>query len=59
MGTPFETVTLTALGRNKEMFYGMLDEARLLALKETEGKVVMYTALGSEVNNFFLMKYFH
>lgn len=52
MGTPFETVTLTALGRNKEMFYKMLEDARQLALKETEGKVVMYTALGSEWRPF-------
>ncbi|XP_063709570.1 mitochondrial chaperone BCS1 [Culicoides brevitarsis] len=52
MGTPFETVTLTALGQNKEMFYKMLEEARQLALKETEGKVVMYTAMGSEWRPF-------
>nr|CAH0101010.1 unnamed protein product [Daphnia galeata] len=52
MGIPWETVTMTALGRNKNMFKDMLEEARLLALKQTEGRTILYTALGSEWRQF-------
>lgn len=52
MGVPWENVTLTAFGRNKNMYFNMLEEARHLALKETEGKTIMYTALGSEWRPF-------
>lgn len=44
----FETVTLTAFGRNRSMFMTILDEARRLALQSADGQTVMYTALGSE-----------
>ncbi|CAG5127058.1 unnamed protein product [Candidula unifasciata] len=44
----FETVTLTALGRNRGMFMSILDEARKLALQSTDGQTVMYTAMGAE-----------
>ncbi|KAI9553057.1 hypothetical protein GHT06_020947 [Daphnia sinensis] len=52
MGVPWETVTLTALGKNKKMFTDMLEEARLVALKQTEGRTILYTALGSEWRQF-------
>ncbi|CAD7092463.1 unnamed protein product [Hermetia illucens] len=52
MGVPWESVTLTAFGRNKEMYFNILEEARQLALKETEGKTIMYTAMGAEWRPF-------
>lgn len=30
MGIPWETVTLTALGRNKNLFTNLLDEGRII-----------------------------
>ncbi|XP_022919134.1 mitochondrial chaperone BCS1 [Onthophagus taurus] len=48
MGVPWETVTLTAFGRNKAIYFNILEEARQMALKKHEGKTVMYTAMGSE-----------
>lgn len=52
MGIPFETVELTAFGRNKALYYNILQEARELALKYTEGKTLLYTAMGSEWRQF-------
>jgi len=52
MGIPWETVTLTALGRDRQLYSSMLEEARLVALKQTEGKTILYTALGSEWKQF-------
>lgn len=52
MGIPFETVQLTAFGRNKQLYFNILEEARELALVETEGKTLMYTAMGSEWRQF-------
>ncbi|CAK1599774.1 unnamed protein product [Parnassius mnemosyne] len=52
MGIPFETVTLTAFGRNKQIYYDILEEARTMALKQHEGMTVMYTAMGSEWRAF-------
>lgn len=52
MGVPWESVTLTAFGRDKNLYFNMLEEARQLALKETEGKTLMYTAMGSEWRQF-------
>ena len=51
-GTPWETVTLTAFGRNRALFFGILDEARKMALSKQEGKTVMYSAMGSEWRQF-------
>ncbi|CAG9853623.1 unnamed protein product [Phyllotreta striolata] len=48
MGTPWETVQLTAFGRNKQLFFTILEDARQMALEQHEGKTIMYTALGSE-----------
>lgn len=52
MGVPWETVTLTALGNNKAVFTQMLEEARCLAMRENDGRTVMYTAMGSEWRQF-------
>eukprot|EP00112_Aurelia_sp_Birch-Aquarium-sp1_P004520 Seg1512.6 transcript_id=Seg1512.6/GoldUCD/mRNA.D3Y31 product="Mitochondrial chaperone BCS1" protein_id=Seg1512.6/GoldUCD/D3Y31 len=51
-GAPWETVTLTSLGRNKEIFYEMLDEAKHLALSQQEGKTTMYVPMGAEWRQF-------
>lgn len=52
LGLPFETVSLTAFGRDRNLYFNILEEARQLALKETEGKTLMYTAMGSEWRQF-------
>jgi mitochondrial chaperone BCS1 len=52
MGVPWETVTMTAFGRDKNVYFKMLEEARQLALQYTEGKTIMYTAMGSEWREF-------
>ncbi|KTF81704.1 hypothetical protein cypCar_00009913 [Cyprinus carpio] len=51
-GTPWESVTFTALGRDRQIFFNILQEARELALKQEEGRTVMYTALGAEWRPF-------
>lgn len=51
-GAPWESVTLTALGTNRNVYFEILDEARKLALQKTEGRTVMYTAMGSEWRPF-------
>lgn len=51
-GIPWETVQLTAFGRDKNLYFKILEEARQLALKNTEGKTIMYTAMGSEWRPF-------
>ncbi|CAG9769007.1 unnamed protein product [Ceutorhynchus assimilis] len=52
MGVPWETVQLTAFGRNKAIYFNILEEARHMALKQHEGKTIMYTAMGSEWRQF-------
>lgn len=52
MGVPWETVTLTALGRDKGIYFRILEEARAAALRREEGKTIMYTAVGSEWRQF-------
>lgn len=52
MGIPWETVTLTAFGRNKQLYYTILEDARTMALKQHEGMTIMYTAMGSEWRQF-------
>lgn len=51
-GTPFETVTLTTLYRDRKLFSSLLQEAKLLALKSREGKTVLYTSFGPEWRPF-------
>ncbi|KAM4730876.1 mitochondrial chaperone BCS1 [Anableps anableps] len=51
-GTPWESITFTALGRDRQIFFNILQEARELALKQEEGRTVMYTAMGGEWRPF-------
>jgi chaperone BCS1 len=51
-GTPWETVTLSSFGRNKDLYFRILEEARQLALIYTEGKTIMYSAMGAEWRPF-------
>ncbi|CAN3357297.1 mitochondrial chaperone Bcs1p [Diutina catenulata] len=51
-GTPFETVKLTTLYRDRYLFAEMLAEAKQLALKAREGKTVLYTSWGPEWRPF-------
>ncbi|AHY75331.1 ADI_G0013230.mRNA.1.CDS.1 [Saccharomyces cerevisiae] len=51
-GSPFETVTLTTLYRDKHLFDDILNEAKDIALKTTEGKTVIYTSFGPEWRKF-------
>jgi len=51
-GTPWETVTLTTLGRSHQIFDELLEEARSKALKKEEGRTVIYTSMGVEWRPF-------
>ncbi|QLG72077.1 hypothetical protein HG535_0C04310 [Zygotorulaspora mrakii] len=51
-GSPFETVTLTTLYRDRHLFNEILNEAKDIALKSTEGKTVIYTSFGPEWRKF-------
>ncbi|MEE6488887.1 hypothetical protein FKM82_015421 [Ascaphus truei] len=51
-GTPWESVTFTAMGTNRDIFFNILEEARELALRQQEGKTVMYSAMGAEWRQF-------
>ncbi|KAI6132141.1 mitochondrial chaperone BCS1 [Pisolithus croceorrhizus] len=51
-GTPWETVTLTTLSRDRGLFSQLLTEARDLAMKNQEGKLVIRTAWGIEWKPF-------
>lgn len=51
-GAPWESVTLTAFGRDRSVFFSILEQARAIALQQTEGKTVMYTAMGAEWRPF-------
>lgn len=51
-GTPFETVTLTTLYRDRNLFADLLSEAKTMALKANEGKTVIYTSWGPEWRPF-------
>lgn len=51
-GTPFETVTLTTLYRDRGLFNDLLVEAKTMALKAQEGKTVIYTSWGPEWRPF-------
>ncbi|KRY71023.1 Mitochondrial chaperone BCS1 [Trichinella pseudospiralis] len=51
-GSPFETVTLTTVGRNADYFSRMLDEARTMALQQMQSGTVVYQAVGHEWRQF-------
>lgn len=51
-GTPFETITLTTLYRDRHLFPQLLAEAQQKALKQQEGKTVIFTSYGPEWRTF-------
>ncbi|TFK76326.1 hypothetical protein BDN72DRAFT_229648 [Pluteus cervinus] len=51
-GTPWETVTLTTLSRDRSLFPALLSEARDLAMHGQEGKLVIHTAWGIDWRPF-------
>lgn len=51
-GSPWETVTFTTFGRNRQLFLDILQEARDMALSKEEGKTLIYTANGFEWKEF-------
>lgn len=51
-GTPYETITLTTLYRDRHVFSNLLAEAQTKALKKQEGKTVIYTSFGPEWRPF-------
>eukprot|EP00808_Paulinella_micropora_P004815 g61909.t1 len=51
-GTPWETVQLTAIGRDPKIFSDLLNEARQEALQREEGKTIIYSSMGPEWRPF-------
>ncbi|KAG6851251.1 hypothetical protein H0H93_011687 [Arthromyces matolae] len=51
-GVPWETVTLTTLSKDRALFPKLLTEARDLAMRGQEGKLVIHTAWGIEWKPF-------
>ncbi|BGO91962.1 Mitochondrial chaperone BCS1 [Rhodotorula toruloides] len=51
-GTPWETVHLTTLSRDRDLFPLLLSEARQLAQQAQVGRTVIYTAWGAEWRPF-------
>ncbi|EDO17310.1 hypothetical protein Kpol_1062p18 [Vanderwaltozyma polyspora DSM 70294] len=51
-GSPYETVTLKTLYRDRDLFDSILREAKEMALKTSEGKTVIYTSFGPEWRRF-------
>lgn len=49
---PWETVTLTAIGRRRETYFEILEEARREAIGSQVGKTIMYTAFGDQWRPF-------
>lgn len=51
-GSPWETITVTTLSRDRHVFTQLLQEAQEMALKKQEGKTVIYTSYGPEWRPF-------
>ncbi|KAI9015737.1 BCS1 N terminal-domain-containing protein [Phycomyces nitens] len=51
-GSPWETITVTTLSRDRGVFTSLLEEAQSMALKKQEGKTVIYTSYGPEWRPF-------
>lgn len=51
-GSPWETITITTLSRDRHVFTELLEEAQAMALKKQEGKTVIYTSYGHEWRPF-------
>uniref|UniRef100_K7GF26 Mitochondrial chaperone BCS1 n=1 Tax=Pelodiscus sinensis TaxID=13735 RepID=K7GF26_PELSI len=54
-GTPWESVTFTALGTNREIFFSILQEARELALRQQEGKTAASSSCKSWASSWCLV----
>lgn len=50
--TPWETITLTTLSRDRDIFPHLLQEARDFSVKKNEGKLIVNTAWGTEWRPF-------
>lgn len=51
-GKPWETLTLTTLSRDRNLFNDLLTEARDMAMQSQQGKLVVHTAWGTEWRPF-------
>jgi len=51
-GVPYETLTLTTLGKNKSLLEEILLEAKLMALKKQEGHTLIFKAVGTDWRQF-------
>ena len=51
-GSPWESVTLTTLSRDRHVFSEVLNEARQMAIDSRDGKTVVYTCWGLEWRQF-------
>ncbi|KAI7871888.1 BCS1 N terminal-domain-containing protein [Spinellus fusiger] len=51
-GSPWETITVTTLSRDRHVFTELLHEAQAMALKKQQGKTVIYTSYGPEWRPF-------
>ncbi|ANB14283.1 bifunctional AAA family ATPase chaperone/translocase BCS1 [Sugiyamaella lignohabitans] len=51
-GTPFETITLTTLYRDRHLFNDLLTEAHTRAQSQQQGKTVIYSSFGPEWRPF-------
>ncbi|MBW0524540.1 hypothetical protein O181_064255 [Austropuccinia psidii MF-1] len=45
-GTPWETLLLTTLSRDRHLLVDLLKEAKALSMKIEEGRIVIYTSMG-------------
>lgn len=53
-GMPWETVKITTLSRDRDLFLDMLNEAKSIALSKEVGKTVIFTSFGPEWRPFGL-----
>ncbi|PVU86448.1 hypothetical protein BB559_003741 [Furculomyces boomerangus] len=51
-GAPWETVTLTTLNRDREIFAEILENAQKRAIEQQEGKTVIFNSVGPEWRPF-------
>lgn len=49
---PYETIKLTTLFRDKFVFHRILNEAKEMAIKDTKGKIVLFTSFGADWRKF-------
>jgi chaperone BCS1 len=51
-GSPWETITVTTLSRDRQVLTELLQEAQEMALQKQQGKTVIYTSYGPEWRPF-------